>query len=62
MTASAWPALNAAARRLVLSDGRTLDYDAISLALISRQQDQTSLSTFYPQGAPAIGPVAKSTM
>ena len=40
-----------------LSAGWGIYYDAISLALIARQQDQTSLSTFYPVGAPPIGPV-----
>jgi hypothetical protein len=42
------------------SAGWGIYYDAISLALISRQQDQISLSTFYPlMGAPA-GPVMTS--
>jgi hypothetical protein len=40
-----------------LSAGWGIYYDAISLALIARQQDQTSLSTFFPEGAPPIGPV-----
>jgi hypothetical protein len=32
-------------------------YDSISLDTISRQQDQTSLATFYPVGSPPEGPV-----
>jgi hypothetical protein len=43
------------------SAGWGIYYDAISLALISRQQDQTSLSTFYPvEGGPPVGPVPTS--
>jgi hypothetical protein len=40
-----------------ISVGWGVYYDAISLALIARQQDQTSLSTFFPTGGPPIGPV-----
>jgi hypothetical protein len=40
-----------------ISAGWGFYYDAISLALISRSQDQESLSTFYPVGAAPIGPV-----
>jgi hypothetical protein len=43
------------------SAGWGIYYDAISLALIARQQDQTSLSTFYPvEGGPPVGPVPTS--
>jgi hypothetical protein len=43
-----------------ISAGWGIYYDAISLALISRQQDQTSLSTFYPVGGAPVGPVPTS--
>ena len=44
-------------RETKFSAGWGIYYDAISLSLISQQQDQVSLSTFYPVGAPPIGPV-----
>jgi len=41
-----------------ISAGWGIYYDAVSLALISQNQDQISLSTFYPQGGgPGVGPV-----
>jgi hypothetical protein len=43
-----------------LSAGWGIYYDAISLALLARDQEQISLSTFFPEGAPAIGPVPTS--
>ena len=42
------------------SAGWGLYYDAISLDLITRQQDQTSLATFYVPGGAALGPVPTS--
>jgi hypothetical protein len=40
------------------SAGWGMYYDSITLDMISREQEQTSLATFYPRAAPAIGPVA----
>jgi hypothetical protein len=40
------------------SAGWGVYYDAISLATVSEQQDQTSLATFYLPGGVAMGPVA----
>ena len=56
--AAAW-----APRRLrdtKISAGWGIYYDSISLALISGAQEQVSYSTFFPAGAPAIGPVPTS--
>ncbi len=39
------------------SAGWGIYYDAIGLDVITQQNDQVSLSTFYPPGAPAEGPV-----
>jgi hypothetical protein len=42
---------------LKLSAGWGVYYDAIPIDTITMQQGQTSLATFYPIGAPPIGPV-----
>ena len=39
------------------SAGWGVYYDAIRLDLITRQQDQTSLATFFPPDLPSVGPV-----
>jgi hypothetical protein len=40
------------------SAGWGIYYDAISLELVSRRQDQISLSTFYPIAGPPMGPIS----
>jgi hypothetical protein len=40
------------------SAGWGIYYDAISLELVSRRQDQISLSTFYPISGPPMGPIS----
>ena len=42
------------------SAGWGIYYDAISLGLVTRQQDQVSLSTFYPPGGGPVGPLTTS--
>lgn len=43
-----------------LSAGAGVYYDTISLSAVSRQQDQSSYSTFFAPGAPPAGPLVTS--
>ena len=47
-------------RNTKFSAGWGVYYDAISLGLVTRQQDQVSLSTFFPPGGGMRGPVQTS--
>jgi hypothetical protein len=47
-------------RNTKFSAGWGVYYDAISLGLVTRQQDQVSLSTFFPPGGGMRGPVETS--
>ncbi len=47
-------------RNTKLSGGWGIYYDAISLGQVTRQQDQSSLATFYPLGGAVRGPVQTS--
>jgi len=47
-------------RNTKFSAGWGVYYDAISLGLLTRQQDQVSLSTFFPPGGGMLGPVQTS--